>query len=223
MEQKKSHSIAGKSFIAGFWGYIGACSAIFVIFIVTILFFSSINNAKNKAREASLNDALQTDTTNQSTNNSETPFKTYQLGESFNITESNIFDEYSWEITNSELNKLDYVVNYNKEKYNQQYGKFYLFIIEALNKGKEQKDIEYSITNDLILVTSDGTRYSQLDNFDVEYAIQNKSYGIFTDYYSQKKANPGNKAKSYIVFDVPEQDYKLCQKDLNTFCINAPK
>jgi hypothetical protein len=221
-----SLSFMSKSFTAGCMGFFGVLAAIIIITFLLSGACSTTGKTKEKAVNEALKSGSATQTANQSTETP--PFKTYKLGESFSCEgdsfSSSDSGKFSWNITNTELQKLDKIVSYKKENIKPENGKFYLFIFEAKNVGKEKQDLYFSVTDDLILITADSVKYSKSEDSTIATTIQDENYGIFQkSYYQEKEVNPGIQAKSYVIFDVPDQNYKLCQKDLDTFCIDVPK
>jgi hypothetical protein len=215
---EKGSSSVGRSFIGGFMGFLGVIAAI----IVLIIAVGILVHANSQTQEAQTQSALQSSTPAQSES---APFKTYNLQEPFNVSGHTLFasdsGDYNWNIKGVDLSKKESITAYNGSILKPTSGKYYLFFINAVNAGKEKQDMSYGLTNDLILITKDGVKYSPDDNSTLTTSIEgDESY--FSSYYDQRQVNPGNTAKDYAIFDVPDGAYKLCQKELKTFCVDIP-
>lgn len=142
---------------------------------------------------------------------------TYKLGEAFNIksTESDYY-KFNWDITKTSLIKLD---NYNvtssltPRNLIPKNGKFYIVVFEGINKGNEKSYISVSFAHDMILVDENGKKYSR-NNSEAESAYLVYSH----EFPTTDVANPDESTSVPILFDVPEQKYKLCDEKI-TFCI----
>lgn len=150
----------------------------------------------------------------------ETSVKNYQLGQSFDLTGDFLNKKYNWHITKSEVKKIDShkeTCGFTRNTFTSKNGKYYVVILEGENKASEEFDIDMTVVSNLILVSKDGKKYSQND-IDMEAPYRTCNFGIDSD-----DANPGSIAKSAAVFDVPEQEYKVCDKYMKSFCIEGIK
>lgn len=190
-----------------------------LLFLRWMFFPSGTNSSSSGSKPTATN------TTTSGTSSTTISVPTYTLSKPFDLQGNSLFasddGNYSWKVTGSSLKKLDSVTAYTKAKIVPQNGKFYLFVFDATNDGKTKQDLGFSVVNDLELFGANGAKYSKLENSTLTVSIQSENYGLFSDYYSQKEVNPGAKARDYIIFDVPEQSYKLCDPQQKDFCIDG--
>ena len=192
-----------------------------LVIIVVIWSFSGSSNTNTKITSKSSLENDSTGNSNRNTSVAET-VKSYQLGQSFTYSGDFLNKKYNWLVTKSESNKLSTfkkTCGLKNETFTPQNGVFYIVTIEGENKANEEFDIDSTITSQLILVSKDGKKYSQ-NNVDMS-----SSYKVCTlpDYPLSSSSNPGARAKSVAVFDVPEQEYKACDQYMKNVCIEGIK
>jgi len=147
-------------------------------------------------------------------------FKTYQMGQSFDYIGDFLNKKYDWLITKSEFRKLDKYTptcGYTRDTFTSKNGKYYVITIGGKNQGSEEFNMNLTVTINLILVSKDGKKYSQND-INMLASYNTCTLGINSD-----TANPGSSAAHVAVFDVPEQEYKVCDQYMKNVCIEGIK
>lgn len=199
-------------------------NAILIIIVIIFAFFfvrwiflpsddisSTENNTITTGSNTTQNSTNKTDTAESTT-------KTYQIGQPFSLSGDFLNKKYDWLITKSEVKKLDKYTKtcgFTRDTFTSKYGKYYVVILEGENKANEEFNIDMTAVSNLILVSKDGKKYSQND-IDMEAPYRTCNFGIDSD-----DANPGSIAKSAAVFDVPEQEYKVCDTYMKNPCIEG--
>lgn len=205
-------------------------SCLILIVLIVVLFFvwlfsgSGSSNSDTNTQNDNGNVVNSRTATNSNENTSvvSSELKTYQLGEAFSVKSgATDYSKYNWDITKTSLTKLD---NFRVTKsltprtLTPQNGKFYIISIEAVNRYTEKAYPDVDFTDDLILVDSNGKKYSR-NNSEAE-----SSYTVYFDKYPKVAvANPDEKTSLPVLYDVPEQTYKLCDENQKIFCIEGIK
>ena len=218
LKMKENESVGGKSFAAGFMGCLGVLGAIVVVLVVIGVLF-----AVSTQDDSNINE---NPTTTQATTSGQptSTIKEYKLGEQFEVSGDFLGKQYKWKITKTDLSKLSSFVwdsGLTPKTYTPKYDKYYVINFRAINEANENFDLESTFTgqvSDLVLVDSQGKKYSGNFLDDV-----NSAYSTQMDFISKTSANPGAVASSFVMYDVPDGSYKLCDNELKEFCIEGVK
>lgn len=196
---------------------------VILVIVVNALLSNSSNIDNTYNDSSSLNQDTDSSVNNALDEVAAPQAKTYSLNEPFNLSgyaiSASDSGNYSWENIAFTLTKRGAFTALRGNTVTPKQGNFYIVFASAKNTGNEKQDLGFSVLYNSVLVDDKGNRFSNDDTTDLVYMIQ-YNWGYFSDYHEQRSVNPNLQAKDFIAFDVPNGNYKLCDKDNSTFCIN---
>ena len=180
-------------------------------------------NTQNEVGSNSIRTATTQPSVQEKTESIKQPsIRSHQLGEAFSVqSDISDYNTFKWDITKTSLTKLDdYKVtnSLTPRTLTPKNGKFYIISFEGINRGNKAWYISISFADKMVLIDKNGKKYAR-NNSDAESA-----YLVYSHKYpTTDVANPDEATSVPILFDVPEQEYQLCDKDMKLFCIEGIK